>query len=123
MKKLILIAVIALAGGSAYAQDVLKGNVREAGSNSKMPDVFIRDLTNKQTALTDDKGNYEIKTATGHTLIYASPGYTSDTLFVVDMKNKNIQLKTRSIALREVDISGKEAFDPRTEYPDIYDKS
>jgi hypothetical protein len=123
MKKLILITIFALAGGSLYAQDLLRGSVREAGTNSKMPDVFVRDITTKQIALTDDKGDYEIKAATGHTLIYSSPGYISDTLFVVDMKPKNVQLKTMSIALREVNISGKQNFNPITEYPDVYEKS
>jgi hypothetical protein len=123
MKKIVLIAVIAFASGSLYAQDVLKGSVREAGTNEKMPDVFIHDLTNKQVGLSDSKGNYEIKAATGHTLIYSSPGYISDTLFLVDMKPKNIQLKTMNIALREVNISGKENFNPLAEYPEVYEKS
>lgn len=123
MKKIVLIVVIAFSSGSLYAQDVLKGSVREAGTNEKMPDVFIRDLTNKQVGLSDSKGNYEIKAATGHTLIYSSPGYISDTLFLVDMKPKNIQLKTMNIALREVNISGKENFNPLTEYPEVYEKS
>jgi hypothetical protein len=123
MKKIILIAVIAFTGGSLYAQEILKGSVRESGSNSKMSDVFVRDITNKQVTLTDEKGNYQIKSASGHTLIYSSPGFVSDTLFLVDMKPKNVDLKTMNIALREVNINGQETFDPHAEYPDIYEKS
>ena len=123
MKKIFLIIIIALAGPSLYAQDILKGSVREKGTGNKLPEVFVRDITNKQLALTDEKGNYEIRSATGHTLIYSSPGYVSDTLFLVDMKPKNIQLTTMSIALREVNINGKQTFDPRTEFPEVYEKS
>lgn len=123
MKKIILIANIVLAGTSLHAQDMLKGSVREKGTGNKLPEIFVRDITNKQLALTDEKGNYEIRSATGHTLIYSAPGYVSDTLFLVDMKPKNIELKTMSIALREVNINGRQNFDPRTEFPEVYEKS
>ena len=113
-----------LAAVSVNAQVVLKGSVFESGTNNKMPNVFIRDNNTKQLTITDDKGNFEIKTEVGHVLIFDSPGYISDTLYVVDLARKKISLITKTIALREVSInSTRETFDPHKEYPEIYTKS
>jgi len=45
-------------------------------------------------------------------------------LFVVDLVQKRVELKTRTIALQEVNITASRlAFDPHKEYPDVYTKS
>ena len=123
--KYFLIAVIIFIAASVNAQGVLKGSVYENGSNVKLNNVFIRDKMNKQLALTDNNGNFQIKTEEGHILIFDSPGYVSDTLFVVDMSQKKIMMIAKAIALREVTINGGHAgaFDPRKEYPEIYTRS
>jgi len=126
MKKYFGVLLLALMAGSVSAQQgLLKGSVHESGSGAKMSDVFIRDNSNKQITLTDKDGKFELKTETGHLLIFSSPGYITDTLYVYDMKLKKIELKSMSISLREVNINAKrgEAFDPRKEYPEIYTKS
>jgi hypothetical protein len=125
MKKIYFLAVLLLfAGATAFAQGLLKGTVYENGSNNKMADVFIRDNNTKQLTITDKQGNFEIRTETGHILIFESPGYVSDTLYVADMGPKKIRLEAKTIALREVSInSSKETFDPHKEYPDVYTKS
>jgi len=125
-KHYFLIFLICLTAGLANAQRILKGTVTENGTTIKLTNVFIRDNSNKQTAITDDKGNFEIKTEAGHIIIFDSPGYTSDTLYVVDLKPKNIQLEVKSIALREVSVTSSrqgQAFDPHKEYPEVYEKS
>ena len=108
----------------ASAQTVLKGSVYEAGKTSKMPNVFVKDANTKQITITDDNGNFTIHTEVGHTLIFNSPGYNSDTLYLVDLRPKRIEMVSKTIALRQVEISAtKEAFDPHKEYPEIYTKS
>jgi hypothetical protein len=123
MKKILyLTCFVVLLSNSLYAQ--LKGTVVESGTGNKLSDVFVRDMTNKQIALTDKSGRFEIKSEAGHTIIFSSPGYTDDTLFVVDLVQKRIELKTKTIALREVNITAARlAFDPHKEYPDVYTKS
>ncbi len=109
---------------SAMAQRLLKGTVYESGKNSRMPNVFIRDANNKQLTITDNSGNFSIRTETGHVLIFDSPGFVSDTLYVADLAPKKIVMVTKTIALREVTISStRQAFDPHKEYPEIYTKS
>jgi CarboxypepD_reg-like domain len=118
------VGLLCLTAGLVNAQDVLKGTVTESGSNTRLNNVFIRDKLNKQLTLTDKQGNFTIKTETGHTLIFESPGYMSDTLYVVDLLPKKIGMVTKTIALREVNINASRAeFDPHKEYPEVYTKS
>src|SRR6476646_1284082 len=106
MQKIYLVvAALLLTVGTAMAQGVLKGTVYENGTNKRMSDVFIRDENNKQVTITDKNGAFSIRTTTGHTLIFNSPGYVSDTLYLIDMIPKRILLNTQTIALREVNIS------------------
>jgi hypothetical protein len=123
-KKYFLIVLILLAAGSVMAQGLLKGTVYESGTNNRMPNVFIRDNSNKQITITDNSGNFSIKAETGHLIIFDSPGFVSDTLYLIDLAPKKIVMVTKTIALREVSInSTRQAFDPHKEYPEIYTKS
>lgn len=122
----ILITLLGLAAGSATAQTTLKGTVVDNATGAKLSNVFIRDYTSRQLGLTDKNGSFFIRTETGHTLIFDSPGYVSDTLYVADLVPKTIKMVTQSIALKEVTISSSRtttAFDPHKEYPEVYEKS
>jgi hypothetical protein len=125
MKKLFAIAILILSvSGLAHAQDLLKGTVYENGTNVKLDNVFIRDNNNKQITLTDKNGDFSIKAATGHILIFTSPGYNPDTLYLIDLRPKKVMLSPQFIALNQVNVhSTRLAFDPRKEYPEIYEKS
>jgi hypothetical protein len=118
-----LLILITLISGVANAQ-ALKGSVYENGTTHKLADVFIRDNNTKQLTITDKQGNFVIKTEVGHLLIFESPGYVPDTVYVTDFVSKKIMLVTKTIALREVNISAaRTAFDPHKEYPEVYTKS
>ncbi len=124
MKKYIAVVLILLAFKANAQYDVLKGVVREVNSREKLSDVFIKDINNKSITLTDKNGRFTISTATGHTLIFSSPGYVSDTLYVINMQPKTVELKSMPISLGEATVrSSRIAFDPRTEYPDVYRKA
>ena len=125
MKRILYLLIIALFISNAlHAQIYVRGNVVDASNGAKLSDVFVRDITNKQITLTDKSGKFEIKSETGHILIFSSPNYVPDTLYVVDLAQKHIELKTKSISLREVNITAQRlAFDPHKEYPDVYEKS
>src|ERR1700759_4577768 len=88
---------------ASYAQ-TLRGTVSETGTRIKLQDVFVKNTANKQLALSDKNGKFEIPAEVGNLLIFSSPGYVSDTLYVIDMKPKDIQLALQSIALREVNV-------------------
>lgn len=118
-----ILAILLFAIKPLYAQ-TLKGSVVEIGSTDRIPNVFVHDINSKEVALTDKKGNFEIKTTTGHTLIFTSPGYVSDTLYVIDMDPKRVSMAIQGITLRQVNITSTRApFNPREEYADVYRKS
>jgi hypothetical protein len=120
---LILSAILFFAC-AAQAQNVVKGSVNEAGRSTKLSNVFVRDNQNRQMTITDTKGAFSIRTETGHILIFSSPGYVSDTLYVTDFTPKKIELVTETINLKQVNISAKrESFDAHKEYPEVYSRS
>lgn len=124
MKTKYFTIIILLFAISPLRAQVLKGSVVERGSNERMADVFIRDINSKSIALSDKKGNFDITTEPGHTLIFSSPGYVSDTVYVTDMKYRRVEMLVQGIALREVNISAtRTMFNPRVEYADVYRKS
>ena len=118
-----LIAAVCLLSVSLRAQTVLTGIVYEGKASHTLSDVFVRDVNSKEIALTDNAGGFRIRTALNHTLIFSSPGYISDTLFLVDLKPKRVELSFRGISLNEVNVTSARAFNPREEYPDVYEKS
>ncbi|GAC1306063.1 MAG: hypothetical protein NVSMB24_15930 [Mucilaginibacter sp.] len=123
-KKYFLVVLILIAAVPAMAQGLLKGTVYESGSNNRMSNVFIRNNNNKQITITDNSGGFSIKAETGNLIIFDSPGFISDTLYLIDLAPKKIVMVTKTIALREVSItSTRQAFDPHKEYPQIYTKS
>src|ERR1700744_3245286 len=85
---------------TARAQSLMKGSVYESGTNTRLPDVFIRDKNTRQLTITDKQGNFAIRTEPGHILIFDCPGFTSDTLYIVDLTQKKIVLQAQTIALR-----------------------
>jgi len=119
----LIMLCLCLIGLSAKAQqNIIKGQVIESGTSAKMPNVFIKNTNNSQAALTDNNGNFEIRGLMGNILIFSSPGYISDTLYVTDMKFKSVTMARLGITLGEVNVRG-ERFDPRTEYASVYQKS
>ncbi|MFD0794932.1 carboxypeptidase-like regulatory domain-containing protein [Mucilaginibacter litoreus] len=125
MKRLFSVTIILMfLGGLSHAQTTLKGTVYEQGTNKALDNVFIRDNNTRQVSITDKNGKFEIQTAQGHTLIFNSPGYAADTLYLIDMRPKKVMLATTSIALNQVTItSTRPDFNPRVEYPEVYEKS
>ena len=121
MKKYIGIALLLLVAFTVHAQDYIKGHVKEKGSGKRLSDVFIKDNNNKQITVTDEKGNYTIRAASGHTLVFSSPGYISDTLYLINTQPKFVELQPSPMSLGEVNVrSTRAVFDPRAEYPEIY---
>ncbi|RYU90250.1 hypothetical protein EWM62_12020 [Mucilaginibacter terrigena] len=125
MKQLLLVTIILVfVSPLTRAQSAFKGTVYEQGTNTRLTDVFIRNINNRQVSITDKNGNFAIRAAAGQTLIFNSPGYTSDTLYLIDLSPKKITLITQTISLRQVNITAKRtAFNPREEYPEVYEKS
>ncbi len=123
--KLFITLILIFTYSGLYAQTLVKGGVFESGSGIKLENVFVRDMTNKQVTLTDKNGRFSINTETGHILLFTLPGYVADTLYVVDLSQKHVELKNQPIQLREVSVvsTRTSSFDPHKEYPEVYQKA
>lgn len=104
----------------AHAQTILKGTVYQSNSNVRLSNVFIKNLTNKATVLSDASGKFIIPAAINQLLVFSSPGYVSDTLFLTDLKPRRIYLPAQGILLKDVSVTASGAFNPREEYADVY---
>jgi hypothetical protein len=124
MKRYIILTALLTIAAAVNAQS-LRGTIYEEGTSQKLPNVFIKNTNNKQLSLADDNGKFTIPAANGNIVIFYSPGYVSDTLFVTDVdKSKRIELKSLAIALKEVSITdSRKNFNPRVEYPEVYTRS
>jgi hypothetical protein len=119
-----IIIIFLFAATFAHSQDLLKGTVYENGTNTRLTNVFIRNNNNKQITITDKNGNFSIKAATGHLLIFNSPGYVPDTLYLINILHKRINLVPKTINLSQVNITAtRQPFNPRVEYPEVYERS
>ena len=103
-------------------QNIIRGQVLETGTNTKIPDVLVRNTTNNQVTLTDNGGNFQIRGLIGNILVFSSPGYVSDTLYITDMVPKRVIMVPLGIALNAVSVRGQR-FDPRAEFPQVYQRS
>ncbi|TWR29225.1 hypothetical protein FPZ43_09640 [Mucilaginibacter pallidiroseus] len=119
-----LILALLFVSSLAVAQQTLKGTVYENGTTIRINNVFVRDDNNKQVTITDKNGQFEIRTATGHLLIFNSPGYVPDTVYLIDMKPKKIMMVVKTINLNQVNVTAtRTEFNPRVEYKQVYEKS
>lgn len=124
MKKYIGVLIMILFAGAAVAQPLLTGGVREMGSGKKLADVFVRNMNNKEITLTDKNGRFNIRAGSGQRLIFSSPGYIADTLYLVNSAPKFVELQSMPITLGEVNVNSRRvAFNPRAEYPEVYRKA
>jgi len=108
------------------AQVTLSGTVYDISTKTKLSNVLIRDTKTRQLAITGKSGNFKIQAAVNDLLIFTLIGYTPDTLYLVDLSPKKIELESSQRNLSEVKITGvayKTSFNPRIEYPEVYEKS
>lgn len=118
----LLMLCIGLLSLNVKAQQIIRGQVVETGTNTKMPEVLVRNTNSSQVTFTDNSGNFKLNGAVGNIVIFSSPGYVSDTLYIADLTAKKIVMTPLGIALRQVNVRGQR-FDPKSEYAQVYQRS
>lgn len=117
-------AIIIFSSTLSHAQGIFKGTVYELNTNTKLTNVFIKNLTTKQITITDKNGDFAIKAGTGHTIVFNSPGYLPDTLYLIDLLTRRIDMASKIINLNQVNVTAtRTEFNPQVEYADVYEKS
>jgi len=108
-----------------HAQSTVTGTVYDIDTQLKLPNVLVR-TNKKQLAIAGKSGNFRIQATVNDLLIFTLAGYLPDTLYLVDLTPKKIELTSTTRILDEVKISAspsKTVFNPRKEYPEVYEKS
>ena len=88
----------------ARAQEKLKAHVFENKTHIALAGIRIDNLTNKQTALTDNSGMFTIPAINGDLLALKGFAYQNDTVLVVNMLEKEIFMQPQVNELNQVNI-------------------
>lgn len=104
VKKLILFLLVVLPL-KMLAQGNVNGTVYDFDNKTfPLQQVAVRNLTNKQIAVTKANGQFTIAANKGDLLQFTLVGYHVDTLYLIDLKPKTIYLPANSKSLKEVEI-------------------
>ncbi|WP_157278976.1 hypothetical protein [Olivibacter sitiensis] len=74
------------------AQQLLKGKILELGSNENMSQVSIKNLNTDVQVESDRNGDFSIAAKKDEILVFAFPGYRTDSLVVTDFAFKRMYL-------------------------------
>ena len=110
----------------ANAQAILSGTIYDIDTKVTLSNVLVRNTINKQLTITGKSGNFRILAAANDLLIFTLHGYVPDTLYLIDLTPKKIEMVSATNTLSEVQINASSvepAFDPQQEYPEVYEKS
>ncbi|OOQ59201.1 peptidase associated/transthyretin-like domain-containing protein [Mucilaginibacter pedocola] len=105
MPKYLLIVVFCCLFFGASAQETFKGQVFENKTRSGINSVYIENLNNKQSTLTDKNGKFAVKAKLGDLVLFKSIAYQNDTVLVTSYSNTEIFLDLKKIQLNEVNIT------------------
>jgi hypothetical protein len=108
------------------AQAILNGTVRDYDTGAALPNVLVRISHKRQLAITGKSGNFHISASVNDLLIFTAQGYEPDTLYLVDLSPKKIEMVAATNTLGEVRITAsasRASFNPQKEYPEVYEKA
>ena len=109
-KRKVILMVLILCGSafSLFAQQefILRGAVKELGTNNRIGGAQIQNRRTKYMSTSDNMGLFEVKAKVGDTLVIFSLEYSDATLVVASPADQVIQLR-RSTTLNEVKITAQ----------------
>lgn len=82
----------------------LKATVFENNTRISLQGIFVRNLNNKESAVTDAKGKFSLKGKLNDLLVFTGYGYLNDTLLVTNAKMAEVFLEPKTNMLNQVDI-------------------
>ena len=119
-KKQFIIFIISFASVTqAFSQTYFSGTIIESGTRTKLSNVFINNLSNGKSALTDDAGHFKLPAAVNDVITFSCPGYFTDSILLLHLRPVKRFMRVKGILLNEAKVIG-ESFDVRKEYPEAY---
>ena len=120
MYKWILLSSLFFFTSLAFCQTRLKGQVFESNTRISLADILVENLTNKQSLLTDSKGRFNIPAKVGDMLRFKSFAYQTDTLIIINMREKEVFLEPKKNELSQVNITTTEILKFNTYDPEFH---
>jgi len=118
LRQITLFALFIFSGQLVYAQQV-QGTVADRTTQLRLGQVEVSNLATGEKTTTNLKGEFSISAAINQSLAFYQPGYTPDTLFLVDLKPVKRYLNLSNKLLNTVEIKAG-AFHPEIEYANTY---
>lgn len=82
----------------------IKATVFENHTRITLQGIFVRNLNNQESAVTDAKGKFSLKGKLNDLLVFTGYGYLNDTLLVTNVKMEEVFLEPKTNMLNQVDI-------------------
>jgi hypothetical protein len=120
LRWLLLIFIFVSSASIVLAQKKLTGRVLENGTRIGLGDVFIENLSNKQSTFTDVKGRFSIHAKTGDLLTFKGFAYQNDTVLVTDLNSKEVFMEPKKNELAQVNITSTEIKKLNTYDPQLH---
>lgn len=108
--RILLSSTIIFTANFAFAQTIIKGEIKDFANNQNMGNVNIRNIYTLKGMTTIDDGKFEIVVKKGELVEFSKVGYQTLRIRIKNEKEPsyyNLIMSKVSIILREVDIKGK----------------
>lgn len=106
MRKSFLFILLCMSGISAYAQQILKGTVKDAVSHQPVPGATVKVIGATKGATTNDKGEFELNVPGNAQLQITSIGFENVVVAASLIKTGPILMKMQAIHLTDAVVVG-----------------
>jgi TonB-linked SusC/RagA family outer membrane protein len=108
MKKTLLISLLVIWIGQAYAQSInVSGRITSSDDKSDLPGVSVAIKGTSKGVTSDGEGNYKITASKGDVLLFSFIGFTNQSVVVGGEKVINVALKADASQLEEVVVTAQ----------------
>jgi len=100
-----LYLLFALSAASAYSQQTINGRVLEYKTRVGLTAINIINLNTKQTALSNNQGNFAINASLNDILVFKGFAYQNDTLVITKLNNIEVFMLPQQHLLKDVKVT------------------
>jgi hypothetical protein len=109
-QRILLSSTLIYSVNFAFAQTIIKGEIKDFANNQHMENVNIRNINTLKGMTTSEDGKFEILVKKGELVEFSKVGYQTLRIRINNEKEPNyyhLIMSRAAILLREVDIKGK----------------
>ena len=109
-QRILLSSALIYSVNFAFAQTIIKGEIKDFANNQHMGNVNIRNIYTLKGMTTSEDGKFEILVKKGELVEFSKVGYQTLRVRITNEKEPNyyhLIMSRAAILLREVDIKGK----------------